>query len=312
MRFNFIILLLTLTTVSISAQQLRMEDDFYQSGRLYSRGYFKRIDSVSETSFGLWTYWYENGQKMSEEIQSDTGRTKYLRCWTADGIQILKDGRGKMFKTWEFREYDITVFEIKDSVKNGEFLSYIPINGVYKKVSSGTYKYGLRQGTETIYYASGKTKLIQNFIDDKENGECTLYYENGQIKEKGFKTGYYNEGVWTYYDSDGTMIKKENYRDGRLSGEYLEYYPNGQVKVKGNYVVINTNIPNHTQKVTPPIKKKNRYATSAYGTVSSNINSVKDGIWLYYSDKGISKIKIDYSKGVVIRKTSNISINNKK
>src|SRR4051812_16965414 len=106
-------------------QTVREERDYYESGKLYSIGHFKQIDSISENSFGLWTYWYENSQKKSEEIQSDI-ITRYINFWTSNGIQTLNNGNGILQEEAQYTGDDSSIFIIKDSLKNGQYFSYIP------------------------------------------------------------------------------------------------------------------------------------------------------------------------------------------
>jgi len=55
-----------------------------------------------------------------------------------------------------------------------------------------------------------------NYINGKQEGKVTWWYENGQ-KQKAFESNYINgepDGTWTLWDEDGTIKKVENYQNG--------------------------------------------------------------------------------------------------
>lgn len=269
-----------------------MEEDFYESGKLYSRGYFKRINKNTETSFGLWTYWYENGQKKSEELQSVPRINKYINFWTPDGFQTLTNGNGYLIEKMAFRTEDSTLFNVRDSLKHGRYISYLVTNDTFKKISTGTFKDGLQQGIDTMFFPSGKIYLTRTFVGGEENGKSTKFYENGKIEKQGLLIDIYQEGLWTYYDTIGNITKTVNYLHNNMSGEYYEYYPNGQVKVKGNYIVIR--VKNNTKT---NMKKVKGYPSSGYGIPPYSNKSFKHDTWLYFSETGELKSKTNYFKG---------------
>jgi antitoxin component YwqK of YwqJK toxin-antitoxin module len=247
------------------------------------------------------TNWYENGQKMSEEIQTDSKLTKYINYWTQDGFQTLKDGNGFMVEKMAFRTNDSTVFTVRDSLKNGRFISYTFENGIYTKVSTGTYKNGLEQGLDTMFFPSEKVYLTRTYVNDEESGQSTEYYENGKIKEQGLLKGFYKEGLWTYYDDAGIVTKTINYLHNNMSGQYCEFYPNGKLKVKGNYIVIRVK-----NKVEPKVykSKAKSYGSSGYGAAPYSDKSFKHGIWLFYGETGEMKKQLYYSRGRLKRNGS--------
>jgi antitoxin component YwqK of YwqJK toxin-antitoxin module len=193
-----------------------------------------------------------------------------------------------------FRMHDSTLFTVRDSLKNGWFISYTPEKGIYKKVSTGIYKNGLQQEVDTLFFPSGKVYLTRTFVDGEENGQRTEFYENGRIKEQGQLRDIYKEELWTYNDSAGNLIKTVNYLHNNMSGEYHDYYRNGQLKSKGTYIVIR-----FKNKVKPKAHKIKSFSGSGYGISPYLHLSFKDGTWLYYSETGQLKTKLTYSKGHV-------------
>ncbi|NJE06823.1 hypothetical protein E3E36_11895, partial [Thermococcus sp. M36] len=130
-----------------------MVKDYYSNGKIYSKGYFKRIDNTSESVFGLWTYWYDNGQIKSQEYYYLNKKpVYYINFWQKSGIQILKNGNGYIYETMAFRTDDSTIFEIKDSLKNGNFKCYALEKNSFYLFSTGKYIGGVIHGKKIIYY----------------------------------------------------------------------------------------------------------------------------------------------------------------
>src|SRR5436190_21594933 len=125
MKFKLLILFLIAITNKLFAQEVELYEDFYESGKLYCKGYIKVIDSISSVNLGIWTYWYENGSKISEELRTEDGLTKYINCWDGKGNQMCRDGKGKFYQTWTDFVADSSVYTIKDSVKQGPYVSYV-------------------------------------------------------------------------------------------------------------------------------------------------------------------------------------------
>ena len=100
---------------------------------------------------------------------------------------------------------------------------YITIDitkGIYKGGQSITEYYDngelFARGHLAISKKTEKNDLgeIHESYIGKKNGYYTLYYKEGQLKEKGnFKDGLKN-GLWEYYQLNGDLQIKETYRDG--------------------------------------------------------------------------------------------------
>jgi len=100
-----------------------------------------------------------------------------------------------------------------------------------------------------FFYESGKKKSIIPVKNSQVHGECTDWYENGQIKWKRFYDNGNSIKQSTNYDEKGNRTKIDDFTDGSftefyLNGEprlkrsdklYIDYYLNGQIKT--NYSV---------------------------------------------------------------------------
>ena len=284
----YLLTFLLLSTLSFG-QKVRSVEDFYESGKLYSTGYFIEIDSTSENSFGLWTFWYENGQKQLEELQTGI-LTKFINYWTHNGIQTLKNGIGKMY---EADDSDSTIFLIKDSLKDGKFYKYRLGDKEWKLFAEGTYSKGLRHGSTYYYSNKGNIFEINNYLEGKQTGLQVEYYDNGNIAKIGRMVDYRKLGIWAFYDEKGTLLKEESYQLGKKI-YVIEYHSNCQKKAEGSF----TTIPiKETKK--KPLQNKNSYPNIRRATKRSSYSTVKQGPWIYYSSHGQVVKRESYKQGIL-------------
>lgn len=289
MRALKLTILLLLFSAKTFSQEARVYEDFYESGKIYVRGFNIPVDSTSSADTGLWTYWYENGNKLSEEIRNDPYLTKYINCWTGSGQQICTNGNGIFYQTWTDVGFtdDSTIYTIKDSIKQGQFICYVPYKAGRIKRAEGNYINGQRQGEVTYFYETGEKLFTQIYTDDKENGFHKEFYKNGKLKEEGFLKQSTQDGEWTFYNKDGVLEKKVIYEKNRQK-HLVEYYSNGKIKSEGDFTQI---------KVIPKKEKINKQQTTRRATKRSGSLTVKNGDWIYFDKAGNIIKKEKYSNG---------------
>ncbi len=265
-----------------------MYEDFYESGNIYLRGYIVSVDSISSKSVGVWTYWYENGNKLSEEIRNDPYLTKYINCWTGDGQQICTNGNGKFYETWTDIGFadDSTIYTIKDSIRQGHFTCFVADKKGRIKGAEGNCINGLRQGKVTYFNENGKIYSTQNYLDDKENGLRQRFYENGKLREQGNQKQSTRDSVWTFYNNKGILEKKITYEKNRQK-HLVEYYLSGEIKLEGDL----TQIPQKEK-----VNKEQTTKRTARKTTRGSLN-VKNGEWLYFDKQGNIIKQEKYSNG---------------
>ena len=113
-------------------------------------------------------------------------------------------------------------------------------------------------GTIIRYYDNGMPKERITKVNDKVEGICTFYQEDGGWKMQTFKNdslwgptiehnidsteiyiviGQYTngkeDGLWKWFDKDSTVYQTAVYDKGVLNGQYVEYYNNGKIKSEG-------------------------------------------------------------------------------
>lgn len=97
-------------------------------------------------------------------------------------------------------------------------------------------KTGLKQGEFISYYPDGKIFETSTYNNDVLNGERTLLYENGQIKQKEMLINGEYIGVFKKFFEDGTLKVEGNYVENSMDGPWKVYYPNGKLKEVVSFV----------------------------------------------------------------------------
>lgn len=97
-------------------------------------------------------------------------------------------------------------------VKEGPFLLYRSEGPLMMK---GEYHDGKQDGEWTLWYDNGQKKSIDHYKNGLEDGEHIGWYTNGKISAMGqYKDGK-REGVWKRWDAQGFRNWEETYKDDK-------------------------------------------------------------------------------------------------
>lgn len=290
---------------------IRLHKQFYadivsiDSGTIYlgnsgwtqieSEGEFLLIGERSWTQHGKWTYWDKKGKIRLETYSPNDGRkTRYLNQWLPNGTQILSKGNGYYYQIGMERitDYglDSTVYEIKDSVKNGTYVVWCPLeNEKLYKCETGQYINNVQQPLQISFYENGQVRSLVKYENSRLEGECHRFFANGKYSEYG----YYSEGLkignWKYWNEKGVLIKECNFEKGRLKGNYTEYYLDGNIQFSGEYIHITGKDSVYAEDImTGELTVEVR---------DSDDIPAKDGVWSYFNENG-DLVRIEnYIKG---------------
>lgn len=69
-------------------------------------------------------------------------------------------------------------------------------------------------GLWEYYWPNMQLKFRANYIDGKEHGEVTCWWENGVVAQTGRRECGTCKGIWTDYKPDGTKSLETEYEDG--------------------------------------------------------------------------------------------------
>jgi antitoxin component YwqK of YwqJK toxin-antitoxin module len=165
----------------------------------YSKGKVSLSDvplgdfSDSNYSFhhGLFTEWYDNGQKKWEGNGKGDG---LLTFWYENG---QKEAEGNY----------------KDGKKDGLWTEWYE-NG--QKRQEANYKDDKKDGLKTWWYENGQKADEINYKYGKKNGLVIMWYKNGQKEAEGnFKDGKEN-GLFIKYNKDGTVRRHLTVKNGEI------------------------------------------------------------------------------------------------
>lgn len=283
-----LLILILLFTSPLFSQTKELKVYYHDNGQVDTKGYdtcFTIINNKNKYTMchpiGLWESWYENGNKKLEKIESNE-RIKYINMWLLNGKQILTNGSGIYYENEIFGNGlpDSSVFEIKDSIKNGFFYCYRSYkDGKYSLFESGQYENDKKVGQWTLRDSIYNVHEQTNYKDDEENGVFKSFFLSGKIKSEGQKINGKEEGSWKFYDENGRLLMECNYTLGRENGKYVEYNLNGTIKVEGQYIQI-------SGYETISVENPNDPGKISTEKIYRNDIVALNGVWKYYNPDG--------------------------
>lgn len=132
----------------------------------------KKFDYKNDMLDGLYCEWMKGGRISKKQVYKE-GKL--------DGKSLVYYDRGSIQEESEYKEgkrHGVTIW-----------YSYVE-RGQGPKAVMYTYKDGLFEGLQEVYYEDGKIKSSKMFSDNVQNGAAVEYYEDGSIKsECTYKNG---------------------------------------------------------------------------------------------------------------------------
>lgn len=234
---------------------------------------------------GYAEYFYQNGQKRLEIIYSGVDGTRYINQWEANSKQILKSGNG-IFTQFDFGPLgqDSLVYEIKDSLLHGKLIRYGKNEtGAYFVRGIQHFEHNRPVGVKKTFTQNGKLISRAEYLNRPDSIFYEFFYENEHLKEAGVELKDQKTGIWKYYYESGIKEKEVEFQKNYYNGIYRTYHPNGIIKEEGNYIVIMADI------------ERRYYNPETFEEtikIEKDKNSVKDGKWVYFDEKGqIEKVE---------------------
>jgi antitoxin component YwqK of YwqJK toxin-antitoxin module len=153
----------------------------------------------------------------------------------------------------EFRYYYETakLQTIATYSDNGTLCKTVSYFGNGTKLAEGDYLNRKKDGKWIFYDGYSNVIAVDYYKNDKRHGQCMTYLPTGElIEEINYDNGV-QHGMWKRYFSNGNLHFQGNVVKGKWQGPYVFNYPDGKKQVAGVYE-----------------------------------QSLKQGDWLYYDDKG--------------------------
>ena len=126
-----------------------------------------------------------------------------------------------------------------NGLKCGECIRYFKNESIYNicnyvddKLHGVKLCYNKHEGNEI----KNNLKIKYNYVNGIKCGEYFEYHENGSIRGICNYLDDKLNGLCKNYDQNGTIRLLYNYVNGLKCGEYINYYNDGKIKFKCNYV----------------------------------------------------------------------------
>jgi antitoxin component YwqK of YwqJK toxin-antitoxin module len=169
---------------------------FFESGKIKTIENFKVIENT-QVKEGLFTYFYENGNK--------------------NEVSAFKDNKREGTYTFYYENGNL---KQKGNCVNDLFTglteNYEEKKGMLESKGNLDLK-GLRTGEWTFYYDDGKTIFQSgNYTAGDFNGKWTAFYANGNKQAESTYVNGKREGKRNLYNEKGELTKTEVYAGGAL------------------------------------------------------------------------------------------------
>ncbi|MEP0861646.1 MAG: toxin-antitoxin system YwqK family antitoxin [Ignavibacterium sp.] len=129
-------------------------------------------------------------------------------------------------------------------LKNGllykDSTATIPFTGRHKskvidKVIEYEVKDGIKNGDFILYYPNGKVEMKGKILNDKNEGEWKYYLPDGTLQTVGIFVNDVPESTWTWYYQDGKIFEQGNFKNGIRIGEWKTFDQYGKLRVSRKF-----------------------------------------------------------------------------
>lgn len=124
----------------------------------------------------------------------------------------------------------------KDGLLYKDSLSTVPYTGrnkskVLDKVIEYEVKDGIKNGEFILYFPNGQIEMKGQLVNNKNEGEWKYYLLDGTLQTVGFFKNDVPESTWTWYYPDGKVFEQGNFSNGVRIGEWKTFDQNGKLRV---------------------------------------------------------------------------------
>lgn len=149
---------------------------YYPNSQIEQKGKYDKKGRAQ----GEWKWFYENGALMREENYLDNLRDGIMTEFTEDGKIITK---GEFI---EDMQEGLWIYETPEYKEIGKYVNDKP-DSLWKR----------------YYMPKEKLRFEGRFLNGDEDGQHTLYYENGRKMVQGNYTGGMKQKDWKFFDEAG-------------------------------------------------------------------------------------------------------------
>lgn len=255
--------------------------EYFNDGTLKTEGQYRNGDKDS-----IWNH-YNIVSRLVMVEHCQNGVCKVMEAWDNAGTKLVDSGNG-IYK--EYLSDEKTLKEegrYKNGLKDSTWVTYWN-NG--NKLTVMNFKEGQPTGEVLTFYESGKKRSIENI----ENGEYKLWYENGNLSTSGYMKDSERDSVWKYFSQDGILMREGSYLKGKKQGLHTAYFPSGKKESEIQYR--NGLKEGHAvwYRRDTTSQQKNRMVKHMEGDFAADIQT---GHWTYYQIDGKVGNEGEYENG---------------
>jgi len=168
---------------------------------------------------------------------------------------------------------------------------------------------GTLQGPYLAYFNNGQIKIRGYYQANQPTGIWEYYWENGKLKSRGQVSQQRNQGPWEYYYEQGGLRSRGMFDQGQKQGRWSTFYENGELKSQGQYLnnqrsgLWNYYHPDGTLKAQAYYQQgrgpyQEFYMDGRLKAEGLNVNNKSDSLWTWYYEDGQVKEKGYYKEGI--------------
>jgi antitoxin component YwqK of YwqJK toxin-antitoxin module len=125
----------------------------------------------------------------------------------------------------------------RDGLLYKDSTSTVPFTGrnksrVLDKVIEYEVKDGIKNGEFILYFLNGKIEMKGKIINDKNEGEWKYYLPDGTLQTVGYFVNDFPDSTWTWYYQNGKIFEVGNFKNGVRNGEWKTFDENGTLRVR--------------------------------------------------------------------------------
>ena len=206
----FLLVLVATITAQGAERKLTKHTDKHPNGKLKQQYSTYTDDKGKEIRHGVFTAWFENGQKRVEVKFLDGEPTGALLAWYASGKRRAEvnasDGEGTETTWYESGQKKEHTWNKGDDFRSEQWYE----SG--QRMALAEAKGGV--GAIQQWHENG-TKMHEATVKGgKLDGPSASWYANGKMKEKGVFKNDVPVGLTESWDSQGSVLGRGTYKDG--------------------------------------------------------------------------------------------------
>jgi antitoxin component YwqK of YwqJK toxin-antitoxin module len=247
-------------------------------------------------------FYFDNGKISSEGTMRDGKPDGYWKTYSQTGA-LKSEGNRKNFQldsVWKFyNEAGKLAFEFnyKDSKKTGLKKTFDTKDQTL--VTAENFQNDVKDGNTTVYYKDGKVKQVIPFVAGKEEGQgYELSPDSTTITVTQYKMGFIQheekinrrddkglkQGMWKEFYPTGVVKNEVNFSDDKMNGYFKEYSPKGSLLNTTKY--INGAIQTNAPELAKLDVKTSYYDNGAVKFTATYKDGVAEGIQREFSPEG--------------------------